>query len=471
MTRQARSELHERFADWLEDAAGGTSPQYAEVVGYHLEQAHAHRRDLGLPDEHTSTLAVRAGDRLAGAGLRAYARFDMSAAENLLSRAKPLMPPEHPQRWMMMRRLAETYPVLGRLAEADAAFTELLDDIRSESDGRLAQGIRLERLRIRLIAGPDPVRLETIRTEVERALEAFGRSADHVGMSQASYLLSYVHLRSGKMRELGEEARRGLAHADLSGDVREEIGARWWVTLALVAGATPVPECIRVCEELARSRGMTHAGVLSDLARLRAMTGEFDEARELVARARRVLVEQMRVRRALTFVAQRSAEVELLARDSVAAEGELRPALELAVEMGERDQISQIAADLSILLSRRGDPEEAARLASQSTASAPAESVTAQVLSRAANAWVLRTRTHHREAERLVREALEMVPRDMLNLRAGLYVDLADLLEATGRRNAALAVIRAAASLYERKGNVVGARHARSVRPHIAGTG
>jgi predicted ATPase/class 3 adenylate cyclase/DNA-binding winged helix-turn-helix (wHTH) protein len=463
MTRQSRSELHERFAGWLENVAGGTSLQNEEIIGYHLEQAHTHRRDLGLLDEHTRTLAIRAGDRLAGAGLRAYARFDMAAAENLLSRAKALMAQEHPQRWIVTRRLAETYPVLGRLAEADAAFGELLDTIRPESTGGLAPGIRLERLRIRLIAGPDPVRLDTIRTAAERAMEEFGRSADHVGMSQASYLLSFVHLRSGRMLELEEEARRGLAHADLSGEVREQIGAQWWVTQSLVAGATPVPECIRMCDELAQSRGMTHPGVLSDLARLRAMVGQFAEARELLAEARRVLVERMRVRRALTFVAQRAAEVELLAGDVAAVEAALRPALEMAADMGERDQISQIAADLSRLLSRRGEPEEAARLASQCTASAPSESVTARALSYAAQARVLATRTHHREAEHLLHDALRIVPHDMLNLRAGLHVELADTLEAAGQRKAALAVISEAGNLYQRKGNIVGACHARRV--------
>ena len=128
-----------------------------------------------------------------------------------------------------------------------------------------------------------------------------------------------------------------------------------------------------------------------------------------------------------------------------------------------RDQISQIAADLSRILSRRGELEEAARLASQGIASAPAESVTAQALSHAAQARVLATRTRHREAERLLHDALRMVPHDMLNLRAGLSVDLADTLEAAGQRKAALAVLSEAANLYQRKGNLVGARHARRV--------
>jgi tetratricopeptide (TPR) repeat protein len=461
--RHDRSELHTQFAHWLENAVGETSWEFEEIIGYHLEQAHGHRRDLGLLDEHTKALARRAGERLGSAGLRAYAWFDMAAAENLLSRARPLLPSDHPKRREVMRRLAETYPVLGRSAEADAAFAALLEEIRPDEDGRVEQGIRLERLRIRLITGPDPTRLDTIRTEAERALEEFGRSADHVGMSQACYLLAFVHLRSGDMRALEEASRRGLAHAELSGDVREEVGARWWVTGALVSGATPVPECILGCEDLLRSHGIEHAGVLSDLGRLKAMVGEFDEARDLVARARRVLVERVRVRRALTFVAQRGAEVELLAGDLVAADGELRPALDLARDMGERDQISQIAADLSRVLCIRGSRDEAARLASRSAEQSPAESVTSQAMWRAAMAQVRANREHYREAERLIHEAVRIVPHDMLNLRAGLHVDLAQMLLATGRRRAALPVIREAASLFARKGNLVGSRRVRAL--------
>jgi hypothetical protein len=88
--------------------------------------AYRSMRDLGNLDERTRALGLRAGERLASAGLRAYDRFDMAAAENLLSRAKALLPSSHPQRWSVLRRLAETYPVLGQLADADVGFTELL---------------------------------------------------------------------------------------------------------------------------------------------------------------------------------------------------------------------------------------------------------------------------------------------------------------------------------------------------------
>ena len=42
-----RAVLHERFADWLEAGRGATPGEYEEIVGYHLEQAHRYRIELG----------------------------------------------------------------------------------------------------------------------------------------------------------------------------------------------------------------------------------------------------------------------------------------------------------------------------------------------------------------------------------------------------------------------------------------
>ena len=55
--KQLRAELHERFAAWLELAAGERVREYEEILGYHLEQAYRYRRELGPPDEQARTLA------------------------------------------------------------------------------------------------------------------------------------------------------------------------------------------------------------------------------------------------------------------------------------------------------------------------------------------------------------------------------------------------------------------------------
>jgi tetratricopeptide (TPR) repeat protein len=455
-TRGARAELHERLAGWLEQRR---ALELEEVVAYHLEQACEERRRLGLADEATHELALRAGERLARCGLRAYGRFDMTAAENLLSRARRLLPADHPRRHEVLRRLSEAYPTLGRLTDAEAVLAEMLEDPRVHEDPRGEQRLRLEQLRVRLIAGPDPMRQDSIRAEVEQALKVLEPLGDDVGLSQACYLLATMYLRSGQIRELEEIGRRGLDHARRSGDLREQLGALWWPTSALVAGSTPVPVAIRACEDLLLAGPGEHVGVLTDLARLKAMRGEFDEARELAARARRQVLERIRVRRPLTVLAHRSAEIEILAGDLTAAERTLHQVIEVALDIGERDQTSQIAAELARVLSARGAMEEAARFAVLSQEQAPAESVVAQARWRAATARAMAGR-EDTEAVRLVEDAIALVPDDMLNLRADLHVDLAVTLLATGALDEARAVLDEATRLYERKGNLVGARRA-----------
>jgi DNA-binding SARP family transcriptional activator/tetratricopeptide (TPR) repeat protein len=458
ITREVRSELHERFGQCLEQTGGAD-----EFIAYHFEQAWLQRRAAGLVDQAAADLAVRAGERLARAGLRALGRYDMAAAGNLLSRARPLLPAHHPARVPALRRLVAVCPALGRLDEADAVLAELLEHARSEADERLEQHIRLERMRVGMVAGPDPIPLDAVRAEAERSLAVFRGWDDPVGMSEACYVLAAVHLRAGRMRDLEDAARRGIAHARQSGDAREQLGAPWWMSFALLVGPTPVPQAIRECREVLWVGDTEHPGVLADLARLHAMLGEFGQARELTDRARWVVVERLRVRRSRAVVAHRTAHVEILAGDLAAAESELRTALAIATDMGEREQVSQVAADLARVLAARGADAEAAARAALSREQAPAESVTAQALWRAATA-----RTADRDtAQRLLREAVGLVPPDMLNLRADLYVELAGLLATGAAPDLARAATREAVDCYERKGNVIGARRAHTRRAQI----
>ena len=67
-----RSELHERFAGWLE----GRGEEFDEIIGYHLEQAYRCLADLGPTGERRQELAERAAERLSASGRQAYARAD-----------------------------------------------------------------------------------------------------------------------------------------------------------------------------------------------------------------------------------------------------------------------------------------------------------------------------------------------------------------------------------------------------------
>jgi DNA-binding SARP family transcriptional activator len=48
IAREDRAALHERFADWLARTSPDSTPEFHEVLGYHLEQAVDHRRASGI---------------------------------------------------------------------------------------------------------------------------------------------------------------------------------------------------------------------------------------------------------------------------------------------------------------------------------------------------------------------------------------------------------------------------------------
>jgi hypothetical protein len=158
------------------------------------------------------------------------------------------------------------------------------------------------------------------------------------------------------------------------------------------------------------------------------MEGEFDEARAMIARARRDMVERWRLRRPLMWAARSSAAVETLSR-----------VLSMQDRSSEADGFATMSVDYS-----------------------PAEGAAAQPLWRAARALVMVSRDRHSEAERLAREAVGLAPAEMPNLRADLLMDLAGVLLSAGQRARAQPVIAEAVERYDRKGNLVSAARARS---------
>jgi predicted Zn-dependent protease len=69
----------------------------------------------------------------------------------------------------------------------------------------------------------------------------------------------------------------------------------------------------------------------------------------------------------------------------------------------------------------------------------------------------------------LTREAVALTAdTDWLNARAGVHLDLAEVLQLAGRSDEALVAVDAALQLYEAKENVVGARKAQARRDDLA---
>jgi hypothetical protein len=124
LLRRTRAELHERLADWIAARAGG-APEHDELLGRHLEQAHAHLKGLGPLDAHGDSLGVRAARHLGNAGRLALARDDLRPASDLLGRALACLESEDPARADLALDWCEALLSAGEVDPAARALAEL----------------------------------------------------------------------------------------------------------------------------------------------------------------------------------------------------------------------------------------------------------------------------------------------------------------------------------------------------------
>ena len=130
---------------------------------------------------------------------------------------------------------------------------------------------------------------------------------------------------------------------------------------ALYYGRTPVPEALARCEQYLAEQAddrLLEASVSTVLAGLRAMQGDFDEARSMYSQARSVHEELGRHFRVATVASLIAAEIEQLADQPEEAVSILRWSYDTVREMGAMSATATIAgffADaLSVAGRRRG---------------------------------------------------------------------------------------------------------------------
>jgi len=162
LPKEQRADLHARFAAWLEGVAGERQLEYEEVIAYHLEQAHRYRAELGLTDELTRSLAVRAAALLRSAGLRALGRHDPSAVSNLLSRAVALLDDDR-ERGELLIHLASSAMEAGDFARGEALYDGAKDAARQAKEDMLEMRAELEWIAWRQMMDPSEYESEMLR--------------------------------------------------------------------------------------------------------------------------------------------------------------------------------------------------------------------------------------------------------------------------------------------------------------------
>ena len=463
LPKQTRAELHERFAGWLERAAGERVHELEEIVGYHLEQAYRFRGELGQTGSGTDALAARASRSLESAGRRALRRSDRAAAVRLLERSAALGSGDTSQRSALLSDLGAAMIEAGRLADADAVLADALRAAEATRDERVRARTLIHREFLRLQLGAGTANADAYAV-VEEAIPVFRETSDEQGLCTALRLrawLSWIEARA-EAAALAWEVAAG--HARSAGLEHERIEILGWIASSLCFGPTPVTEAVARCESIreeVEGNLVAVTDVLRPLAGLRAMEGHFDEARRLLA-ASEAAFEELGLSLS-TAVSHHAAIVEMLAGDPGAAERSLRKGYAALERMGDRALLSTTAAYLGQALLAQGREEEAERLAGTSAELTPADDVITQAMWRGVRATVLAGRGERTDAERLAREAVALADRtDFLNDRGEARLVLATVLSKADRREEAKAAREEALDLYELKGNVVAAEQVRA---------
>jgi class 3 adenylate cyclase/tetratricopeptide (TPR) repeat protein len=445
LPKAARADLHERFADWLEHTDGLI--ELDEILGYHLEQAHRYRSELGLEDERTRTLGDRAAGRLASAAERAFAREDVGAASGLIERALALVAADaRPLDWELVSVRAHMFA--GRFGEALAAADDVIGRARRAGDRGGELRALLTRAAVTHLGEGESQ--AAVRPLAEEALTVFTELGDDAGLAEAWDAIGRDEHNACRFGPRLEAIERARMHA-------ERAGRRWHAAQLLVIGSASYVYGPYTVEEALAWFAEHELGAwgFAFRAQLEAMRGDFHEARALSARA----IEEARQRGQRLVLASSAlhiSEIELLADEPERAADAALDGVAALEELGEHGWMSTVAGLAAEALYRLGRDDEAWAQTEKAEAAGAHDDVITQMLIRQVRAKVLARRGEHAEAERLAREALAFgEPTDMLDAQGVAHLDLAIVLTAAGRPDEAVEELMRARTLFARKGNIV----------------
>jgi hypothetical protein len=432
-----RADLHARFAGWL-GQHGTQLVELDELLGYHLEQAASYLDDLG---QDNRDLALAAGERLGDSGRRVFWRGDWQAAAALLERALSLTRPYRLDLRLEVE-LAEalywTDPARAvGIADLAAQRAAAADDKADAALARtVAASVQMHHL---LQCSPDEV--ERLAREALRLLEA---AEDDDGLAHVWYALAWVANMRQRYEDWAQAMEAALLHTRRAGHPVFGVFTHMLAT-ALTYGPRPANEALATLD--AAIADQPHAGALLMRAVLLAMLDRIDEAWAVALPAGERL-------RELGYATSGAwlGEIAILAGDYETAASHLRTACDALEAIGNTGELSSYAPMLGRVLCALGRYDEAELLAqSGRELGHPEDSMTQQTW-RQTQALVHSARGQHVAAERLAREAVDFSLRTDSPLRQGEALsDLAEVLEAAGRRDEATATLREALDCYERK--------------------
>jgi class 3 adenylate cyclase/ketosteroid isomerase-like protein len=452
LLKNTRAELHGRFADWLEARAAG-SVEHDETLGWHLEQAHQHLRELGPIDAQGRALGERAARHLAAAGRRALARDDLTPAASLLERALARLDAGDPSRAELALDWCEAVLSAGDVATAVRAIAEL---------GRFIGAS--DRLRAwhtcfggQLAVFTDPKALRASADAVEAAAAALASAGDAAGEAKAHSVHALVLAQLGKIGACEAVLDKALAAARRARDRRRANGVLAGAPVAALWGPSPVTRASGRCLDVVRVLRITQGAPAVEAVALRCqavletLRGRADAARRMIASSRR-MVEELGITQQVLEADLFAGLIELLEGDAAAAERCLRAAYDGLRGQGLGIDAAQAAALLGRALLAQDRVAEAEAISAESELLA-GDSFKAAIAWRGVRAEVLAARGEHASAVEFARAAVEIAAAtdDLLD-HADARQALSVALRAAGRGAEAGAEEKRAIDLWEAKG-------------------
>jgi class 3 adenylate cyclase len=432
LPKATRADLHRRFAEWLEEH-GQSIVELDEILGYHLEQAARYLAELGRPDP---VLGEQASSRLAAAGERARWRGDRDAAQPLFARALELLqePDLHVEVALAM---CDTSP---------RHSARLLDDIAERADARAdIAGAALARTIASYAANwADEGSLDEEERLAFAAIPLLEARNDYAGLAEVWFALANgVYNGRGQCEQIVRAAERAREYETLSGTPHRSDRVQ---AMGLTYGPCPVDEALLRLDALDPSNWI-------DLERavLLAMSDRMEEARALADPV------DQHARELGQSTDAWNAQIESLAGNHEAAAARFGAWWQRKAAIGETSAIGSIAALQGRELCLLGRYEEAEQLVARAREQDEDNPIWRQVA-----ALVKANQGDHNDAEQLAREALRRVQEmEALQDEGDALSDLAEVLEAAGRRDEAIAAWQEALDRYERKGIIPLARRVR----------
>jgi DNA-binding SARP family transcriptional activator len=459
--KSLRAELHHRYANWVEAFFSDPFPGQSEILGYHLEQSVRYRTELWPADPESAALADRAAAHLETAGNAAHDRGDDIAAANLLDRAIALLPGDHPALGRLYTGLGTALIEAGQFEKARATLGHAQRITAASGDDRQHAHARVQALLLHLKMNPNEAAIEISRAlpELRREFEA---SQDDLGICRTLQLEAAVHWDHSRSGAAEDAWQRAAGYARKVNDRWELADILAWLASVALRGPTPAPTGIRQCMDYLDEIGNHRFGkavILHQLAGLYAMQDDFTAAEATLNNAKGLLVSL-----GPTIAAESTepaALVAMLAGDPATAEKHLRLEYGSLYRMGERRMLVTIAVTLARAIAAQGPSryDEAIRLIAMGREAGVDEDLSVQAVGQGTLARIFADRGRYEEAEELARSAAALSAQtDFLSAHADILLDLAHALATAGRIAKAHAAATQALDLYQRKGNLPGAR-------------